>query len=142
MADRFMSPNNQEKVNEELFELDGDLTLFNGEPFTGVGFYPFPSGGGVEYETEYKNGLPHGASKKWYSSGQLAYETECKNGVTHGREAYWYPDGSLKSEANYEFGIKLSLKAWNENGEIIEEFKIDSESTNYALLEKFRAGDI
>ena len=137
-----MHSDNQEKVSEELFESDGDLTLFNGEPFTGIGFDPFPNGDGVEYETEYKNGFPHGASRKWYSSGLLAYETECKKGATHGREVYWYPDGSLKSEAYYEFGIKLSLKAWNENGELIEKFKIDPESTNYALLEKFRAGTI
>lgn len=127
-----------ERVDEEYFDSDGDLTLYNGVPFTGIGFDPFPSGEGIEYETTYKDGLPHGMSRKWHSSGKLAYEVECKNGAVHGKETYWYPDGSVKSEAIYEYGIKISLKAWDEQGQLIEEFEIDPGSTNYALLQKYR----
>ncbi|WP_020408405.1 toxin-antitoxin system YwqK family antitoxin [Hahella ganghwensis] len=133
-----MSADDQERVDEELFDSDGDLTTYKGSPFTGVGFDPFPDGEGIEYETEYKDGLPNGLARKWYSLGRLAFEVECKNGLTHGKETYWYENGNMKSESFFEYGIKTSSRSWSESGELIEEFSIDVGSTNYKLLQERR----
>ncbi|MDX1693973.1 MAG: hypothetical protein R3208_09420 [Ketobacteraceae bacterium] len=127
-----------EKVDEEFFDSDGDLTIYNGIPFTGIGYDPFPDGSGVEYETSYKNGLPHGYKKKWYTPDQMAYEVLCENGLKHGKEIHWYPGGEKKSESLYEFGINICSTKWDEKGNIVERFSIDPESPNYRLLEQYR----
>ncbi|MDY6992822.1 MAG: hypothetical protein SVR94_09500 [Pseudomonadota bacterium] len=129
-----MNTDSHKKIDEELFESDGDLTIYDGMPFTGIGYDPFPNGGDVEYETSYKAGLPHGYKRKWHDSNQLAYEITYINGLKHGKEVHWYSDGEVKSESMFEFGIKVHSKTWDEKGNIIDQFSIDPESSNYKLL--------
>lgn len=126
------------RVNEELLDADGDLVIFNEKPFTGTGFDPFPDGGGVEYETTYKNGLPHGFKRRWYTASKLCYEVACYNGLKHGDETHWYPNGSMKLRAIYEYGIKVASKSWNQEGQLESEFMLSPDSTNFALLQSRR----
>lgn len=127
-----------DRVNEEFLDADGDLVIFNGKPFIGTGFDPFPDGVGIEYETTYKNGLPHGFKRKWYKTGNFEYEIACYNGLKHGEETHWHPDGSMKLKAVYEYGIKIKSKSWNERGELMSDFKLSPDSTNFALLQARR----
>ncbi|MFC4157920.1 toxin-antitoxin system YwqK family antitoxin [Chitinimonas lacunae] len=127
-----------ERIQEDFLEADGELVIHNGKPFTGFGFDPFPNGHGVEYETEYRNGLPHGLKRKWYESGQLEYEISCINGVKHGEERHWFASGAIKLIANYEYGVKIESKAWSDDGELVGEFIISPSSANFSLLQKRR----
>jgi antitoxin component YwqK of YwqJK toxin-antitoxin module len=122
------------RVDEDHLDADGELVTFNGKPFTGIGFDPFPGGEGVEYETEYKNGLAHGLRRKSNVYGQLEYEVSCYEGVKHGEETHWFPDGAVKLKAIYEYGIKVSSRSWDKDGKLDNEFIISPDSTNFALL--------
>jgi antitoxin component YwqK of YwqJK toxin-antitoxin module len=133
-----MSPCAKARVNEGILDADGDLAILDGIPFTGIGFDPFPVGDGVEYETEYKGGLPHGFKRKWYRAGGLEYEIACRNGLKHGRETHWFPGGSIKLEAVYEFGVKIESRTWGVKGDLISEFKLSPDSVNFVLLQERR----
>lgn len=125
-------------VNEVELEADGDLVKFNGIPFSGVGIDPFPNGEGIEYSTQYKDGLVHGFWRKFYSSGQLAHEITCYAGLKHGHETLWFPDGIVQERSLYEYGIKISSQSWNKDGTLKSEFVISPNSTNFALLTERR----
>ncbi|WP_239384287.1 toxin-antitoxin system YwqK family antitoxin [Delftia tsuruhatensis] len=129
---------NKNRVNEDALEADDDVVIYNGVPFNGVGFDNFADGSVIEYETEYKNGFPHGMKKKWYKNGELAYSISYFNGLKHGEENHWYPSGQSKLFAVYEYGVKVNSILWNENGEVVERFSISQDSINFTILQKRR----
>lgn len=129
-----MIDDSNSRVDENLLGADGELVTLNGKPFTGIGFDPFPDGEGVEYETEYKDGLAHGFRRKLNIYGQLEYEVSCYEGVKHGVETHWFPDGTVKLKLVYEYGIKVSSRSWDKDGKLENEFVISPDSTNFALL--------
>lgn len=127
-----------ERVDEDLLDADDEVTLYNGKPFSGVGFYAFADRQGIEYETEYVNGLIHGVDRKWHKNGKLAYEVPCCYGIKHGKEMHWFHDGTVKSTINYEFGVKIDSMVWNEAGKLLEHVEISPGSTNFAILQNRR----
>ena len=44
-----------------------------------------------------------------------------QRGRTFGIEKNWYNNGILKSEGRYEYGVCLTLKEWDEKGNLIKE---------------------
>ena len=76
-------------------ERDGENTLFEGKPFTGVN---------VQY-------YDHKNEKKMS-------ELSCKNGKEHGLETWWYENGKIKSEERYKDGQETGLHTrWHRNGQ-------------------------
>lgn len=128
-----MKQDELQRVEEEALDADGDLALYQGQPFTGIGFDPFPDGSGVGYEVHYLDGLPHGLKRGWYEADRLEYEIACFKGLKHGEEKHWFADGALKSRTVYEYGVKLESKTWDQQGQLVSEFAISPESTNYAI---------
>ena len=127
------------RINEDCDEVeyDGDLILYSGEPFTGIGYEETQSGVLIS-EIAYKKGLPHGPGKLWYRSGQPKAVTNNHRGLSHGVSTFWYENGELKEENSAEFGITLWKKCWDERGTMVEDYTIEKGSGQWRLLEKHR----
>ncbi|UOD29384.1 hypothetical protein INH39_28925 [Massilia violaceinigra] len=127
-----------ERIDEDLLDCEDEVVLYNGKPFSGVGFDPFSDGSGVEYETEYVDGLTHGMNRKWYKNGKLAYEVHYSYGIKHGKEMRWFDSGVVKLTAYFEYGVEVESTTWNEAGAIVEHFEISPDLPNFVILQDRR----
>jgi len=128
-----------ERIEEQYLEYDENhLICYKGKPFTGIGYYPFDDGLGLAYEVHYQDGHEHGLKRKWHSRGQLEYEIPMLRGMGHGIITMWHPNGQKKEVIHAEYGITWHRITWDEQGNIIDEFKLEKGSTNYSLLLEFR----
>lgn len=125
-------------VDENELDRDVDMYLLAGMPFSGVGRLSFDDGS-IEYETTYKDGFADGHMKRFFNSGQLAYSIDCRKGLRHGKAVEWYENGQIKSEKRYEYGIEIESVEYSSEGLVTDKFELDKASTNYQLLQKFRA---
>ena len=70
----------------------------------------------------YQNNEPYsGWAKGMYDSGQAKGLGQFKDGKQDGLEMRWHENGQKSYEATYKDGEKISMKRWNEEGELIEE---------------------
>jgi antitoxin component YwqK of YwqJK toxin-antitoxin module len=70
----------QEKViSENDLEQDGEIILFEGEPFTGIGV-DHHKNGQKKTERNYKDGKENGVSAGWYENGKKSHEFYFKDG--------------------------------------------------------------
>ena len=66
--------NEEEKiVSEKDLEQDGELILYEGNPFTGVGV-DYHKNGQKKSEQNFKDGTEDGSSTRWYENGEKMYE--------------------------------------------------------------------
>jgi hypothetical protein len=95
-------------------EHDGEITLFEGKPFSGVGVDRFS---GRVFLTNYKDGKEDGPSTSWYENGQKYFEIHYKDGKRNGLDTKWYENGMKQSETHYKDGEPDGLHtAWYSNG--------------------------
>lgn len=127
------------RVEGDDLEWEGQLQTWNGKPFTGVELWRFPNGA-LESETTYKDGLVDGLSRTWDEHGQLRSQFTCRLGAMHGNCKKWHANGQLAEDGNYEWGVRLDEKEYNEQGGLVSEFTIDPSDpdSQYPILEKFR----
>jgi antitoxin component YwqK of YwqJK toxin-antitoxin module len=94
------------RVEDSELDISYDMIVrWKGNPFTGVSYEQGP--GAALTEIEYKNGIQHGITKEWSSSGRPVME------------------------AQYEHGICITEKVWNEDGELVRDFQIDESHPSY-----------
>ena len=91
-----------------------------GKPFTGLTYETYPNGNLVYY-CYYKNGFSDGDFIEFYNDGKVKSMQYMQRGRTFGIEKNWYNNGILKSESRYEYGVCLTLKEWDEKGNLIKE---------------------
>ena len=89
--------------------------LYEGKPFTGVGYERFlvrgKPDGLIERETTYLNGKVEGLYRFYYQNGQLRSEGNKKNGKEDGFWKHWWEDdGKLSEEVIYKDGVIISQK--------------------------------
>ena len=126
------------RVSKDSLDYPGDGWFYlDDEPFTGIAFSLYEDGT-VESETEYQHGLAWGMDRGWFDPNQLQYEIEMQRGSVYGKKRIWYPDGKLKEEGDYEYGITLSRKTWDDDGNLVEDFELKETDSNFKLLEHFR----
>jgi len=107
-----------EKLDTPLREGKDGLTYLVGsnKPFTGTAVDWFESGQ-KKRETDYLNGLMHGAGRSWYepdevignvtnlfNHGQLEQEVQLKNGILHGYIVRCWKDGGVEYTNRVEHG--------------------------------------
>lgn len=126
------------RENEESLDYVGNRKLLDDEPFTGIGYY-LDEDGRLESEISYQDGIQVGLRRAWFETGQLRHEYPMFRGVFHGKVREWYRHGQLALEADYEFGHDLHHKRWNQDGDLIETYQIDNNSSGYKELEEYRA---
>jgi antitoxin component YwqK of YwqJK toxin-antitoxin module len=110
------------------------------EPFTGVGYFENDDGQ-VTAEIEYRDGLEWGKKREWSNPGesdQLSLEDTMWLGVMHGKSREWFLDGKLAEENDYEIGILVRKRVWDENGVLIEHYEMQKEDPEYAELQDYR----
>lgn len=126
-------------VPDEKLEFDDDQRcLFEGELFTGIAFRNFPNGF-RESETEYLEGFQTGHEKHWARSGKLIADYSFLKGELHGESQEWYEAGQLKSEAQYELGIELAYRSWDEGGNLEVNRRLEAGSLHERMLNEKRA---
>lgn len=111
--------------------------LYEGGPFTGVAYTLGPDGE-VESEQEFRDGLRWGPCWERYRFGQMYAESDFHRDVLHGRARVWHENGQLAEDGEYEYGIVLWEKKWDEAGALVEEYALTEADGNYSLLQSFR----
>ncbi len=126
------------KVNLGILDFDSDYTYkLNGKPFTGIAYEKTPQGQYLN-EASYKEGVQDGVAKEWYSDNTLRAEENYLKGAKHGVCKEWFRGGKLKSLSKYEFGILVNQTEWDENENVINEYKLSPEEPAYNTLKEFR----
>jgi hypothetical protein len=97
---------------------------WKGKLFTGIGF-EIADDGHMISETTYIEGAEDGLYKTWHWNGELESEGKNKWNRGHGFFKEWYESGRLKTEGLVELGIVIWRKEWDENGNSIDEYRIE-----------------
>ncbi|MGW3071324.1 toxin-antitoxin system YwqK family antitoxin [Kitasatospora sp. NPDC001132] len=118
------------------YEDDG-LHYLDGAPFTGVAFTE--KGGALRSEATYREGLRWGPTKEWYPSGQPMVDSAFVRGALHGRAREWHRNGQLAEDGEYEYGIALWAKQWDENGVLEDDHTLTESNSDHQTLLRFRA---
>lgn len=119
------------------YDAESGRHTLQGVPFTGVVFSAWPNGQ-LESESELRDGLNWGFSRSWYSTGAKLGEAEMRAGVLHGRSREWHKNGEIASDGEYEYGIVLSERKWDENGTLTSDYRLKSTARMYRNLDKRR----
>lgn len=86
-------------------------------------FREYSEDGILRLEAHYKEGKQHGIMKRYYNNEQFETEQEYKDGVRHGEARFYYLNGRLKMESIANNDTTIYYKKYNEQGELIEEFR-------------------
>jgi antitoxin component YwqK of YwqJK toxin-antitoxin module len=121
---------------KSLYYKDGHQYL-DGEPFTGVGYFENAKGQ-LTGEIEYRDGLEWGKRREWTAPDKLSLEDAMWLGVMHGKSREWFLNGKLAEEKDYELGILVRQKFWDENGRLIESYEMVKEDPEYQELQDYR----
>ena len=73
-------------------------------------------------------------SKEWFPSGRLQEEIQ-PAGWDYVLVRTWYESGQLKLEKCVEHAILVSSQEWNEEGELIKEYRIKESDPMFPILE-------
>jgi antitoxin component YwqK of YwqJK toxin-antitoxin module len=126
------------RVPHDSLDYPGDGYYYlDDEPFTGLGVSHYEDGS-LKSEIEFKDGLKSGLERHWFASGKLHSEAEMRRSVVHGKERVWYSSGQLKEEGDYEHGVTLRRKEWDEDGDLVEEYELKETDSDYSLLLQLR----
>ncbi len=125
------------KINEDFLDYDDDQCMLDDIPFTGIGFLEYPDNS-LKSKSCYLNGYEHGLCQEWYSNHQLKIEWTAVHGRAKGKINQWYADGKIKSVGEYDYGVEIEYKEWNENGELLIHREVNKESEMYKYLIQMR----
>lgn len=107
----------QEYLSDRILD---NSTEAGGKAFTGLTYETYPNGN-LAYYCYYKNGFSDGDFIEFYNDGKIKSIQYMQRGRIYGVEKIWYNNGILKSEARYEYGVCLTFKEWDEEGNLINE---------------------
>ena len=125
------------RVHEDALEYEKDALVFNGQPFTGLGYAEFQNGK-LRREVKYVNGFPVGRCREWYENGQLRKKWFAGRGVAPTKTMEWYENGQMKSWCLREHGIELEYKEWKDDGELSVERTLKEGSPMHKVLLRMR----
>jgi antitoxin component YwqK of YwqJK toxin-antitoxin module len=127
----------QRVAAKELEYAEDGLYYFNGKPFTGTAIYYLKSGW-ENAEMEFRDGLQWGPAKEWYGPGIPMRDATFLNGALHGRAKEWHKNGQIAEDGEYEHGITLWEKKWDEQGNLESDYVLKESDSNFEMLKKFR----
>jgi antitoxin component YwqK of YwqJK toxin-antitoxin module len=114
------------------------LMTWEGKPFTGIGF-EMAGDGHVISETTYIEGVEDGPERSWHWNGKLESEGANKGNRPHGFFKEWHESGLLKAEGLIELGSLIWRKEWDEEGNLIYEYKIEEHPNRLKALKSSRS---
>lgn len=114
-------------IDENDLDLDEDVCLYQGQPFTGT-VQAFHPNGAMKKESPYSDGFEQGPCREWYSNGQLKREWHAVRGAAEGKVCEWHENGQIKSVASYLKGAELAYDEWNDAGLLVAHRELDRQS--------------
>ena len=117
---------------DELYE-DQNGMQRDGIPFTGIAIHHWPNGA-LESEIEVHEGVC-GASRDWYDNGQIWNDRKPLEGSKCWIAMRWYPDGNIQKQTISLRGLIVEAKEWNENGDLIRNYRLQSTDVDSELWE-------
>lgn len=121
-------------VDEHDLDLDDDITIFEGQRFTGTSRLFHPNGV-LERELHFSEGFEEGLCREWYSNGQLSCEWNARRGAVDGIEIEWNSDGTLKARFYYVQGVKVVGDEWDKSGNLVQHYELAPQSDMYEYAE-------
>jgi hypothetical protein len=112
--------------------------MWKDQRFTGVSVEVGIDGHTVS-ETTYVDGIETGPYKTWYWNGQLESEGNSKSNRLHGVIKTWHESGLLMRESLFELGYQIWSKEWDENGNLICEYKIEDNPSEFRSFEAYKS---
>lgn len=107
-----------------------------GHPITGV-VYEKDKAGNILYYAFYDNGVQNGDYVSFYESGEIKEMYVMRNGAKWGESVLLYENGEPKHIEECQYGIVLSYKDFDMEGQLVKEKKEPSEYEK-KLLNKFQ----
>ena len=87
--------------------------------FSGITYSLFPNGN-IEFYAFFREGFKEGEFVQFYEDNKIKCIQNMRRGRTYGIRRMFYKDGTKKLEARYEYGVCLTLKEWDEEGNLIK----------------------
>ena len=109
----------------------------DGVPFTGIGVEYYPDGR-LRCEMSFENGIHQGQSRDWYPSGTMMQQADYRHNTLHGELTEWTESGRLIRRETYEFGICTANQGWDDDGNLVSEFRLTEDDPHYSILRMFR----
>lgn len=126
------------RVNTDLIEFTDDYVyLFNGQPFTGIG-YETNDQGLVISEMEFQSGMQHGTTRGFYPSGQVKREAQYQHNTLDGFVRDWSENGVLEREEEYEKGVCVRRKVVDSSGQLVLSYELSENDPQYETLQLLR----
>ncbi|QGJ71747.1 Hypothetical protein PBC10988_34550 [Planctomycetales bacterium 10988] len=123
------------RVHSEDLDYPGDdgLYYYEGAPFTGIRVIQE-----IDFKTEeeFRHGVLWGKSQTWWPSGRPWRELEFVSGLWHGTIKKWHDNGQMAELTKAEVGIPIARKRWDEEGRLIEDYKIENDPEEASRLRK------
>ena len=101
---------------------DNGYIYYQGKLFTGTENWYYDTGE-LGTSSEYKDGILDGIQTGFYKNGKISGKTHYIKGCVHGLNQDWYENGQLKLEEEIYNGKAVWTKEWDENGNLITDFK-------------------
>lgn len=112
---------------------DRMLNREGGIPFSGL-TYELYDNGNMSYYSYYVDGFADGDFVEFYKDGSVCSFNKMKRGQVI-ESIEWYHDGKIKEEGIYSFGICISNKKWDEQGNLTYE-KVSPTEKEKLLIKK------
>lgn len=107
------------RVDYDDLELDDELALLDGTPFTGIVYSERPDGT-LESESNYVDGLPDGLQQEWHPNGVLAQRAIAVRGNGSSEVHTWHANGQPRSVKRYVDRRLADAQACDEAGRPID----------------------
>jgi antitoxin component YwqK of YwqJK toxin-antitoxin module len=115
---------------------DEGYTL-NGQPFTGIA-YEVGAEGQLLAEVEYRSGVQEGRWLEWFPDGTTRCEAVLARGVWHGHCREWHSNGRLALDGEFEHGVCLHRRRWDDGGSLVEDYRVASNAGASEVLGMYR----
>lgn len=101
---------------------DKEFIVCEGEEkfFSGIAYSVFPNGN-LEFYAFFRDGFKDGEFVEFYDDNKIKCIQNMRKGRTYGTRRIFYKNGTKKLEARYEYGVCLTFKEWDEDGNLIKE---------------------
>jgi antitoxin component YwqK of YwqJK toxin-antitoxin module len=133
--------NDIQRIDENGLDWDGDTSILDGMPYSGVAFLLYQNGS-LKREVTYQNGFEEGICQEWYPNGNLKRKWIAERGRAQGRIEEWYAVGTVKSISEFDFGVELQYKEWDMSGKLIAVRQIDENSESFKYLQHMQESRI
>ncbi|WP_177230339.1 hypothetical protein [Chitinophaga sp. CF118] len=111
----------------------------DGQPYTGMVYGEHPVHINTkEYDAAVVNGRFHGWMISYYPNGEVSDMQKYREGFAHGKCYRWDKEGNVKSSGLKQYGLYVSYKEWDSDGNLIENYKMPESGERYDAYMAFK----